>query len=149
MNKSIIDNSLGVDIENINRFKNIALNKKFLSKIYTTKELAYCLNKKKPSQHLAVRYCAKEAVIKACNARNIDIKEYNQIEILNKKNGVPYINIIKREIQHKVNINISLSHCKDIAIAFAIISTKIEVKKEHKDKNKKTKNNKNNKPKNK
>lgn len=126
MIKLTINNTVGVDIENINRFKNIALNEKFFNKIYTKKELAYCLNKTNPPQHLAVRYCAKEAVIKALNARNIKIDDYKEIEVLNRKNGVPHVNIIKKGIQHKLEINISLSHCKDIAIAFVIISTKVK-----------------------
>ena len=107
----------GVDIENINRFKNLDINKDniFLKKIFTKNELNYCFSKKEPAQHLAVRFVAKEAVIKAINSlskRKIVLKE---IEIINDINGVPLVDL------KGYNVKISLSHCKDKAIAVAIL----------------------------
>ncbi len=113
---------IGVDIEDINRFKNYMNNKALLSKIFTKKELEYCLSKKISHRHLAARYAAKEAVIKAFLSSNekLSIKNINQIEILNDKNGAPRINIKNHKKFNKVKI--SMSHNKDSAIAFALLS---------------------------
>ena len=112
-------NFIGVDIEDVNRFKNIS-DKNFLNKIFTKNEIKYCLSKKNYAQHLAARFSGKEAVIKALSS--IDKKlELNQIEILNNKDGSP---IVKLKNQKKINIKISLSHNNKNAIAFVLASKK-------------------------
>ena len=105
--------SIGVDIEDISRFKNKEYNKNkiFYNKIFTKKEISYCLAKKNPYQHFAVRFCAKEAFIKAINE---SIKDYKDIEI-KVKNNKPFI--IWNDKKHLL----SLSHEKDKAIAFVIV----------------------------
>jgi len=107
---------IGVDIEEINRFKN--KNKSFLNKIYTQNEIDYCYSKTFPEQHLAVRFCAKEAVIKALfgiGLKNVYMKD---IEVYHDNNGVPQIKFLK---DINIQIKISLSHDKTKAIAFAMI----------------------------
>ena len=113
---------IGVDIEDIKRFRNlnIANNKQFLGKIFTKKELDYCFSKAKPEQHLAARYTGKEAIVKAlCSFRKISIN-YKDIEITNNKNNVPIARINNKELDN-LKIKISLSHCEDQAIAFAVV----------------------------
>ena len=57
----------GVDIVEISRIKNAAKKwkKSFLEKIFTDKELEYSNEKTSSYQHLAARFAAKEAVLKA------------------------------------------------------------------------------------
>ena len=113
---------IGVDIENIKRFRNsnVANNKQFLGKIFTKKELDYCFSKSKPEQHLAARYAGKEAVVKAlCSLGKTSI-DYKDIEITNNKNNVP-IAKINNNNSDGLKIKISLAHCEDKAIAFAIV----------------------------
>jgi holo-[acyl-carrier protein] synthase len=113
-----LDNiSIGVDIERISRFKdlNITGNSTFLNKIFTKKEMDYCFSKKAPAQHLAVRFAAKEAIIKAIDPLDKKISHLNKIEITQNINGAPLVNL-KGYI-----IKISLSHCGDQAIAFVIL----------------------------
>ena len=52
--------AIGVDIEDINRFE--GKSEEFLDRIFTPLELEYCMKYSKPQSHLAVRFCAKEAV---------------------------------------------------------------------------------------
>ncbi len=112
---------IGVDIENINRFKNKNINNSsaFLKKIFTKKELEYCFSKLDPAQHLAARYSGKEAVIKALSSLGEPFKAYKEIEILNNAKGSPIVKLYNNI--NKFQIEISLSHCIDKAIAFAII----------------------------
>lgn len=114
------DFSVGTDIEEIVRFKDKTLenDKQFLSYIFTEKELKYCFSKGVPSQHLCARFCGKESVIKALYSLNIESVYLKDIEILNKKNGVPYVNIKKYP---NLNVKISLSHSKKYATATSII----------------------------
>jgi|SRR3989344_6266659 len=106
---------VGVDIENIDRFEKV--DESFLNKIYTKEEIKYCLSKKKSSQHLAVRFAGKEAVIKAFSSFKEKLG-FNQIEILNNEENIP---IVKVDGYNKYNIKISLSHNNGNAIAFAIV----------------------------
>ncbi len=112
--------SIGTDIEEIARFKDKTLknDKHFLSSIFTEKELEYCFSKGVPSQHLCARFCGKESVIKALYTLNVENVYLKDIEILNKENGVPYVNIKKYP---KLNVKISLSHSKKYATATSII----------------------------
>lgn len=107
---------IGVDIENISRFIGLdrKKNKFFLAKVFTTKELAYCFAKKNYPAHLAARFVAKEAVFKSLGSLGIK-RPLNKIEIINKKNGVPTVTVAKN-----IKIILSLSHCSDKAIAFAV-----------------------------
>jgi holo-[acyl-carrier protein] synthase len=110
--------SVGVDIESIDRFrrKNY-LEKAFLKKIFTPRELGYCFNKIDSAPCLTTRFAGKEAVIKALGGLNIRVN-YLDVEILSK-NKVPVVSLKNRKY-HKIIVLISLSHCEDKAIAFVI-----------------------------
>lgn len=112
---------IGVDIEKIARFENKTLknDKAFLKLIFTETELKYCFAKAKPGQHLAVRYCAKEAVVKALTGFAIKNVLYNEIEILKDVNEMPYVRLPKYP---NLNIKLSLSHANDMAIAYTIVT---------------------------
>ncbi len=110
---------VGVDIESIARFrrKNY-LEKSFLKKIFAPRELAYCFKKIDSAPCLAARFAGKEAVIKALWGLNIGVN-YRDVEILSK-NKVPVVSLKKFKNQ-ELSVLISLSHCEDKAIAFAIV----------------------------
>jgi phosphopantetheine--protein transferase-like protein len=107
--------SLGVDIEDIKRFENKS--QRFLDRIYTKGEQEYCLSKKLPEKNLAVRFCAKEAVIKALSGLNIEHPPLNQIEIYHNENQVPQIRLLNKS-DNKLTFQVSLSHDRTKAIAF-------------------------------
>ena len=119
--------SIGTDIIEIGRVKDAIENigNKFIEEIYTEKEIEYCESKKNAKyQHYAARFAAKEAVFKAISSylsNKYDIN-WTDIEILNDCTGKPYVNILKDDI--KVNdIDISISHCKEYAVASVIFIT--------------------------
>jgi phosphopantetheine--protein transferase-like protein len=114
--------SIGVDIEDISRFKDKTLenDSKLLSRIFTQKELDYCFKNSNPAPHLTARFCAKEAVVKALSNLYNDTIGYSKIEILKNKNGSVYINILIDELK-KYNYSLSISHEKEKAIAFVVI----------------------------
>jgi holo-[acyl-carrier protein] synthase len=121
--------SIGIDLEDVKRFSKLDSPKKnnakkknssnnFLSKVYTKKEIDYCFSKPKPSQHLAARFCAKEAVIKAFLPKGKKIS-HTDIEVLRDKNGVPVVRILNKRFA-KTKILLSLSHTNEQAAAFVI-----------------------------
>lgn len=118
---------IGIDCVEISRFNRDIISKKnILKKIFTENEIQYCEKKVKASQHYAVRYAGKEAVVKAFSCYKIEIS-MNQIEILNKKNGIPFVKILGDKLSD-FNIKISLSHSREIAIAVAIVSKNSKTK---------------------
>ncbi|WAI01210.1 holo-ACP synthase [Methanogenium organophilum] len=114
--------SIGTDIVTIRRFNDIVNNEEysFLQKNYSDNELDYCFSKENACSHLAGRFAGKEAVIKALYAYGLKPVAYKKIEILNDENGVPKV-WIKVKSYEKLKTEISISHCEDKAIAFAII----------------------------
>jgi phosphopantetheine--protein transferase-like protein len=113
--------SIGIDIEEINRFENKTIEKdsNFLKKIFTDKELDYCFKSKNYAPHLCARFCAKEAAVKALTDLKITDVYYSDIEVLNHENGMPYIKIKKYP---ELELKVSMSHCKSYATASVLIS---------------------------
>ncbi len=113
---------IGVDIEDIGRFAKLDFknDRAFFEKIFTEKEIEYCVSKANPCRHFAARFAGKEAVIKALQMKGV---EYKDIEILNDLKGVPRVRVNLKNGGGKINkcLRISLSHCKDKAIAFVVL----------------------------
>ena len=116
----------GVDIIEISRIQDSIekLGDTFLNKVYTKKEIEYCENKgKNKYQHYAGRFAVKEAVFKAIS-EGIEDKfsiTWKDIETLNDDNGRPKVEILflkKKEIE---NVDVSISHCKEYAVANVVV----------------------------
>lgn len=118
--------SCGTDIIEISRIKETIeeMQDKFISKIYTQNEIDYCESKNNVKyQHYAVRFAAKEALFKALS-KILEDKysiSWQNAEIVNNKEGRPYINFIGVQFEQIKNIDISLSHCKEYAVANVVI----------------------------
>lgn len=114
----MIDNlKCGIDIEDIVRFQKLShrKNDNFLKKVFTAKELKYCFGKVKPASHLAVRFAAKEAFIKAMGGMHGF--DYTDIEISNLKNGQPKLRFARMP---NLKVLVSLSHSPSAAVALVI-----------------------------
>ena len=115
--------SCGTDIVEIERIKKSIENigEKFINKIYTEKEIEYCESKKgQKYQHYAARFSAKEAIFKAISKKIDNTLDWKSLEILNDLNGKPSVNL-KYKINEIEDIDISISHCKDYAIATVVV----------------------------
>ncbi len=115
----------GVDIELIERFEKISYEEKraFYDRVFTQQEQEYCIKKAKPSQHFAVRFCAKEAVIKALGEFG-EIVDAREIEIIKSEINVPKVVIHNKRIKElfpKLKVKISLAHAGGNAIASAFL----------------------------
>ena len=111
----------GVDIIEVKRIQE-AIEKegeRFLERVYTPDEIEYCNNTGKMEyQHYAARFAAKEAIFKAISSRILEKGDiWNKIEIKNNKDGKPYANLSKLNIQGIIDMDLSLSHLSEYAVA--------------------------------
>ena len=116
----------GIDMIEIERIKNSIeeTEGKFCEKVYTEKEIEYCESKNAQKyQHYAARFAAKEAVFKAISSlleNKYDIG-WKDIQVLNDENGRPYVEILNKNIKEFNNMDISISHCKQYAVANVVV----------------------------
>jgi phosphopantetheine--protein transferase-like protein len=115
--------SIGCDMEDTERFVEKAGDAAFLDRVYTRAEQEYCLRKPRPELHLAARWCAKEAVVKALAGLGIGSVGYGKIEISNRADGSPAAAIDDPRCAG-LELSVSLSHSAASAMAVAIISRK-------------------------
>jgi len=115
---------LGVDIEEVGRFKKLIRNKRFLDKVYTRQEVVYCNSKKNRVQHFAVRFAAKEAVWKALSEairRSTSAIRHRDIGVKNAESGKPEVTLPKSLARWAKKVTISLSHTRSYAVAVALV----------------------------
>tara|TARA_B000000532_G_C18674957_1_gene322743 strand:+ start:59 stop:442 length:384 start_codon:yes stop_codon:yes gene_type:complete len=121
---------IGTDIVSVDRIKNSLKNKNFINRIFNEKEILKCQKINKRINCYAKRFAAKEAFSKALGTGISNGINFNEIIILNKKTGKPYISIIgqtkktlKKKFKNKNSkISLSLSDEKKYAVAFVTIS---------------------------
>lgn len=109
----------GTDIIEVKRIQDDIekLGNKFLKRIFTENEIKYCEEKKTQKyQSYAARFAGKEAIYKALS-KFIDTEySWKDFEILNDESGKPYVKL-GIEIKELESISITLSHCKEYAVA--------------------------------
>src|SRR3989338_7112284 len=110
----------GIDIIEIKRIKKAVerWGDSFLNHIFHKDEIAYAQENKFPYQHYAARFAAKEAVFKSIGD-NPHVT-WKDIKVVNDRFGKPCCEF--QDKNYKNTIQISLSHSKDYAVAFAIIT---------------------------
>lgn len=109
----------GIDIIEISRIKKAVerWGDDFLKHIFNPEEIAYSSRQKNPYQHYAVRFAAKEAVFKAVGDLKLTWKD---VTITHDAEGKPVC--IHHSNHFTKKILISLSHCKEYAVASAIVT---------------------------
>ncbi|MCK4248829.1 MAG: holo-ACP synthase [Candidatus Omnitrophica bacterium] len=119
---------LGVDIIEVERLDS-ALRRwgdRFLKKIFTDRELNYALARKRPAQHLAARFAAKEAFFKAFSG-DVGPVSWKSIEVVNDPLGQPGIHLCEKIKKLKKSkdikeILLSVSHTKEHAVACCFLT---------------------------
>lgn len=115
--------SVGIDIIEISRIEEAVARwrERFLQRIYTERELELSRNK---AEALAVRFAAKEAVMKALGTGAIGVG-WREIETLSDERGAPLV-FLQGRAQARADelglkgIAISLSHSREYAVAVAV-----------------------------
>jgi holo-[acyl-carrier protein] synthase len=115
---------IGTDILEVERFES-SLNQhgeKFIEKLFTSNEIAYCKKYNDPKERFTARFCAKEAVAKALGTGFGEKLRFHDIEILNQSSGKPLVKLSKEaSIKFQFpKIEVSISHTKTYACAIAV-----------------------------
>lgn len=117
---------IGTDIVEVSRIKeNITKHEnRFLDRVFTKGEIEYCESKNvQKFQSYAVRFAAKEAIYKALSDYiNVEYS-WKDFEIERDSNGRPRVNL-HLNIEGLEDIDISLSHCKEYAVAYVMAKFK-------------------------
>ncbi len=113
---------IGIDLLEIERLERaLARRPKLAERLFTAGERAYAASRARPGQHLAVRFCAKEAVAKALK---LEGWSWRDVEVVSAKNGSPEVvlhgAVAARADALGVTVQISLSHTNTEAAAVAI-----------------------------
>ncbi len=112
----------GTDIIEIERIKKSIerSGSNFLNLIYTPKEIEYCESTRNAKYcHYAGRFASKEAIFKTVSILLPDKFgiSWKDVQIVNDENGNPKIEFLKVQFEQIKSIDISISHCKEYAVA--------------------------------
>jgi holo-[acyl-carrier protein] synthase len=114
------------DIVRIARMKAVVekWGNRFLEKVFTDSEITYCYKRKIPYLSLAVRFAAKEALIKAIGSE-VPVS-FNDIEVLNANTGKPFLKLGGKvgdflDANGIRTAHLSLSHEHDYGIACVVL----------------------------
>ena len=75
---------IGFDLVDVTRFSRIAARHDagFVSRLFSEAELAWCARHHRPDEHLAARFAAREAVLKALGTGLIGRMSWKDIEVV-------------------------------------------------------------------
>lgn len=112
---------VGIDLLEIERLERaLQRTPRLADRLFTDAERAYAAAHARPGQHLAARFCAKEAVAKALA---LDAVNWREIEVLSA-DGPPHVTLsgatAARARELGVSVSVSLTHSRRDAAAVAI-----------------------------
>ena len=114
----------GVDVVELSRFAQAMRRggRAFLERIFTRAEEAYATSRPRTRLlHLAGRFAAKEAVIKAVSqVAPKRLLMMRQVEVRNDRLGRPHV-VLHEASAKRLKVYVSLSHVKTVAVASAIV----------------------------
>ena len=122
---------IGIDVVEVRRIESSIgeFGEKFITRIFTDEERAYCESQKRPAIHYAARFAAKEALAKALGTGIGEDFSWRDIEIKRRDSGEPEVVLVgdgKRFAEkHAISqIKVSLTHANHYAAANAIVLSK-------------------------
>lgn len=118
----------GIDMVEIGRIQQTVdrYGKRFLDRVYTDGEQAYCLRKKKAAESLAARFAAKEAGAKALGTGISYGVNWLEIEVVREPSGRPALEFHGRAAQIAGHLGVaraalSITHTGALAMASVVL----------------------------
>lgn len=113
---------LGIDLLEIDRLEAaLARRPRLAERLFTRDEREYAQRHGRPSQHLAARFCAKEAVAKALDLR---AWSFTDVEVVGT-GGAPRVRLSGRAAEaaraNGIGVRVSLTHSGNTAAAVAFV----------------------------
>jgi holo-[acyl-carrier protein] synthase len=116
---------VGIDQLEIERLERaLERRPRLAERLFTEGERAYAAERARPAQHLAARFCAKEAVAKALA---LEAWSFTDVEVVRDGEGPPRVLLhgavaARAEQLGVVAVHISLTHTRRDAAAVAILA---------------------------
>jgi holo-[acyl-carrier protein] synthase len=118
----------GIDMVEIRRIQQSVdrHGKRFLDRVYTAAEQAYCLRKRNSAESFAARFAAKEAGAKALGTGISHGVSWLEIEVVREPSGKPTLQFHGRAAKIATRLGvvrtaISITHTADVAMASVVI----------------------------
>ena len=119
---------VGVDLTQIPRLRRVVerWDDRFLRRVFTDEEIAYCRRHKEPARHFAARFAAKEAGMKALGTGlRLGVK-WRELEVRRERGQAPTMVLTGRtkaiaRAKGASRVLLSLSHDGDYAMAQALL----------------------------
>jgi holo-[acyl-carrier protein] synthase len=121
------DLRIGLDLVDVPAFEaRFAGRAEALAEIFTEAELAYCRGQRRPWRHLAARFAAKEALLKALMSGLTGAMTWRDIEVTRDPAGAPGLSVTGAtgaalRAKGLAASSVSLSHTTAHAIAVVLI----------------------------
>lgn len=119
---------IGIDVVEISRIETAIakFGDRFLRRVFTPAEIAYCQRAAYPAERFAARFAAKEAALKALGTGKRGGIRWHDVEIVPSPSGQPRIEFHARAQERLRALggrraHVSLSHGRDLAIAHVLI----------------------------
>ncbi len=119
---------LGTDLMEISRIEeSIArFGERFLARVFTPDEIAFCRKKKNAAESFAARFAAKEAAAKALGTGISRGVSWQEIEVVRRPGERPEIVFHGRAAERAralgvASATISLTHSREIAMAVVVL----------------------------
>jgi holo-[acyl-carrier protein] synthase len=124
----VIIRGIGVDLVQIPRLRRVIerWQDRFLSRVFTERELAYCRARRDPLPHLAARFAAKEAGLKALGTGLSLGTSWRELEVQRERGQAPILVLSGRsrelgEARGGHRVLLSLTHEGEYALAQAML----------------------------
>jgi holo-[acyl-carrier protein] synthase len=118
----------GIDLTEIERIQHSVerYGQRFLDRVYTAGEQAYCLRKRKSAESLAARFAAKEAGAKALGTGISHGVNWLEIEVVREPSGRPTLKFHGRAAEFAAQLGsvraaLSITHTTTLAMASVVL----------------------------
>jgi len=118
----------GIDLVEIERIQHSMdrYGARFLNRVYTPAEQAYCLSKRRAAESFAARFAAKEAGAKALGTGISHGVSWLEIEVVRETSGRPNLHFHGRAAQiatrlGMVSASLSITHTGSLSAASVVI----------------------------
>jgi holo-[acyl-carrier protein] synthase len=118
----------GIDLVEIDRIQQSMdrFGQRFLNRVYTDAEQAYCLRKRKSAESFAARFAAKEAGAKALGTGISQGVNWLEIEVVREPGGRPTLLFHGRAAQIAARLNVthaalSITHTGTLSLASVVL----------------------------
>jgi holo-[acyl-carrier protein] synthase len=109
---------VGIDLLEIERLdRALTRHPRLAQRLFTPSELSYAESRPRPLQHLAARFCAKEAVAKALR---LDAWSWQDVEV-DSSGRVALHGTVADRAKGAGAVDVSLTHGRSVAAAVAIV----------------------------